>query len=85
MKTKTPSGSKEYKPNQSQFYTRQVSSVDAKGIDVEKLESQENWAMSRRGFLQAAGVTAAGISASCEDLLASASVGKAGGRLPHKY
>ncbi|MHC4474575.1 MAG: twin-arginine translocation signal domain-containing protein [Planctomycetota bacterium] len=47
---------------------------------MRKLQSQENSEMSRRGFLQTAGITAAGISTGYKDLLASASVAKAGGR-----
>lgn len=47
--------------------------LNEKGIDVKRPESQKALEMSRRGFLQTAGITAAGITLRGNELLASGS------------
>jgi hypothetical protein len=53
--------------------------LNRKGADVKKSKSQKPWQMSRRNFMQATGIAAAGISLGQSELLASASPA-AGGR-----
>jgi hypothetical protein len=47
--------------------------LNGKGADVKNSKSQEPWQMSRRDFMQAAGIAAAGISLSQSELLPAAS------------
>jgi len=47
---------------------------------MKKLQSQNAWEMSRRGFLQTMGTTAAGISLSYKQVLGAASLAQAGNR-----